>query len=390
MTWEIIFWISFFLILQSYIIYPLLLHLLSINKKNNEIIFSDNENLPYVSVILSIYNEEQIIIEKLRSGFDTDYPEDRFELLVGSDGSTDQSNAILHLYSLENKSLRFFPFDERKGKSQVINRLRTEAKGEILIFTDAQVMFTSDLIYKLIRHFKNKSIGLVGANIVNKKIDTTGISRQEWTFMSREIRLKYMEGKVWGTMIGAYGACYAIRNELFTPVPEGYSVDDFFITMKVLEKKYRCILDLEAVGYENVPNRLSEEFKRRIRISAGNFKNLAYFYKLLWPPFTGLSFSFLSHKVLRWICPFLLLLIIISNIFLYTLHPFYKATLYIQAILIIIPFIDHLLRKIGLHIVILRFITHFYTMNLALFTGFLKFIKGSETDVWQPTNRTEG
>ncbi len=389
MTWEIIFWISVFLIFQSYVVYPLVLHLLSLNKKNNEIFLSRDENLPFVSVILSVYNEEQVIVEKLRSIFGTNYPEDKFELLVGSDGSTDKTNSILKLYSVEHSSLRFFQFSERKGKGQVINNLRKEAKGEILIFTDAQVMFTPDLIFYLTRHFKNTAIGLVGANIVNKRIDTSGISVQEWSFMSREIRLKYMEGKVWGTMNGAYGACYAMRNELFTPVPEGYSVDDFFITMKVLEKKYKCILDLEAVGYENVPNRIREEFRRRIRISAGNFQNLVYFYKLLWPPFTGLSFSFLSHKVLRWICPFLLILVIISNIFLYSFHPFYMGTLYTQAILLVIPFIDHLLRKIGLHIVILRFITHFYTMNLALLAGFLKFIKGSETDIWQPTQRTE-
>jgi cellulose synthase/poly-beta-1,6-N-acetylglucosamine synthase-like glycosyltransferase len=308
---------------------------------------------------------------------------------VGSDGSTDKTNDILNLYSIEHGSLRFFPFRERKGKGQVINKLREEAMGEILLFTDAQVIFTPELIFNIIRHFKNKLIGLVGANIINKRFDTSGISIQEWSFMAREIKLKHMEGKVWGTMNGAYGACYALRNELFTPVPKGYSVDDFFITMKVLEKKYKCILDLEAVGYENVPNRLQEEFKRRIRISAGNFKNLVYFYKLLWPPFTGLSFSFLSHKVLRWICPFLLILVIISNIFLYRIHIFYSVTLFIQAVLMIIPFIDHLLRKIGLHIVILRFITHFYTMNLALLAGFLKFIKGSETDIWQPTRRTE-
>ena len=389
MTWVIIFWISVFLILQSYIMYPILLYLLSLNKKNNETIFSRDENLPFVSIILPVYNEEQVIIEKLRSIFNTDYPEDRFELLAGSDGSTDKTNHILNLYSIDHSSLRFFPFDERKGKGQVINRLRKEAKGEILLCTDAQVIFTPELIFRLIRHFKNKSIGLVGANIVNKRIDSSGISRQEWSFMSREIRLKHMEGKIWGTMVGAYGACYAMRDELFTPVPKGYSVDDFFITMKVLEKKYKCILDLEAVGYENVPNRLREEFRRRIRISAGNFRNLIYFYKMLWPPFTGLSFSFLSHKVLRWICPFLLILVIIANIFLFETHPFYKVTLYTQAVLLVIPFIDNLLRKIGLHIVFLRFITHFYTMNLALLMGFLKFIKGSETEIWQPTQRAE-
>jgi cellulose synthase/poly-beta-1,6-N-acetylglucosamine synthase-like glycosyltransferase len=206
--------------------------------------------------------------------------------------------------------------------------------------------------------------------------------------MSREIKLKYHEGRAWGTMIGAYGACYSIRNEYFSKIPEGYSVDDFYITMKVLEHGKKCILEMKALGYENVPNRLSEEFRRKIRIASGNFQNLRAFYKLLWPPFTGLAFSFFSHKVLRWLGPFFLLLILISNCVLAFYHPFYRILLIIQGGLIISPFIDFLLRKIGLHIVILRFITHFYSMNLALLAGFLKFIKGTETNVWQPTRRT--
>ncbi len=94
-----------------------------------------------------------------------------------------------------------------------------------------------------------KSIGIESAK---KNLDIKGISLQEWSFMSHETRIKYREGKIWGTMMGAYGACYAIRNELFTLVPDGYTVDDFFITMKVLEQKYKCILDLDAILY-NIP-----------------------------------------------------------------------------------------------------------------------------------------
>jgi cellulose synthase/poly-beta-1,6-N-acetylglucosamine synthase-like glycosyltransferase len=228
----------------------------------------------------------------------------------------------------------------------------------------------------------------VGANILNTRIDRSGISYQEWSFMSREIKLKYQEGITWGTMIGAYGACYSIRREDYTRVPEGYSVDDFYITMKVLEKKKKCILELKAIGYENVPNRLSEEFRRKIRIAAGNFQNLKTFYRLLWPPYSAVAFCFFSHKVLRWLGPFFLLLLITSNIILAFRDPFYRVLLIIQGGLIISPFIDLLLRKIGLHIVILRFITHFYSMNLALLAGFLKFIKGTETNVWQPTKRS--
>jgi cellulose synthase/poly-beta-1,6-N-acetylglucosamine synthase-like glycosyltransferase len=388
MIWEIILWVSIVAIIQSYVLYPLIISILSLFKKDNDRVLTDTDDLPFVSIIMAVHNEEKVISEKSQSLYNTRYPGNRFELLVGSDGSSDSTNDILEEFSKDHDSFHFFPFRERRGKPAVINELREKARGDILIMTDAQLLFTPDTIFELVKHYRNEQIGLVGANILNTRIDKSGISYQEWSFMSREIRLKYHEGKVWGTMIGAYGACYSIRNEYFSRVPEGYSVDDFYITMKVLERKKRCILEMKAIGYENVPNRLSEEFRRKIRIAAGNFQNLKTFYKLLWPPYTGLAYSFFSHKVLRWMGPFFLLLLIVSNIILALSDPFYRILLMIQGGLIISPFIDFLLRKIGLHIVILRFITHFYSMNLALLAGFLKFIKGTETNVWQPTRRS--
>jgi cellulose synthase/poly-beta-1,6-N-acetylglucosamine synthase-like glycosyltransferase len=388
MIWEIILWVSIVAIIQSYVFYPLITSLLSRLKKENDRVLTVTDDLPFVSIIMAVHNEEIVISEKFQSLYDTGYPGDRFELLVGSDGSSDRTNDILEEFSKGHESFHFIAFRKRRGKPAVINELRDRARGDILIMTDAQVLFTPDTIFELVKHYRNDQIGLVGANILNTRIDKSGISYQEWSFMSREIRLKYHEGKVWGTMIGAYGACYSIRNEYYTNVPEGYSVDDFYITMKVLEKKKKCILEMKAIGYENVPNRLSEEFRRKIRIAAGNFQNLKTFYKLLWPPYTGVAFSFFSHKVLRWLGPFFLLFLFISNIILAFYYPFYRILLIIQGLLIISPIIDFLLRKIGLHIVILRFITHFYSMNLALLVGFLKFIKGTETNVWQPTRRT--
>jgi cellulose synthase/poly-beta-1,6-N-acetylglucosamine synthase-like glycosyltransferase len=388
MIWEIVFWVSVAAIMQSYVIYPLLISFLSHYKKENDLVLTATDNLPFVSIIMAVHNEEKIISEKLQSLYHTGYPADRFEVIVGSDGSSDSSNDILGAFSRDNESCQFTVVPERRGKPAVINELRKKAGGDILILTDAQVLFTSDTIFELVKHYRNEQIGLVGANILNTRIDKRGISYQEWSFMSREIRLKYHEGKIWGTMIGAYGACYSIRNEYYTNVPEGYSVDDFYITMKVLERKRKCILEMKAIGYENVPNLLSEEFRRKIRIAAGNFQNLKTFYKLLWPPYTGLAFSFFSHKVLRWLGPFFLILLFATNIILALSEPLYQVLLMVQGVLIISPFIDFLLRKLGLHIVILRFITHFYSMNLALLAGFLKFIKGTETNVWQPTRRS--
>ena len=386
MIWEIILWVSVVAIVHSYVLYPLIISILSMFTKENDRMFAHDDELPFVSVIMAVHNEESVISDKIHSLYNTSYPVHKFELLVGSDGSVDHTNEIIEKMSNEYARIHFTAYPERRGKPAVINELRENSAGDILVMTDAQVIFTPDTLFELVKHYRNEQIGLVGANILNTRVDKTGISLQEWSFMSREIRLKYFEGKVWGSMIGAYGACYSIRNEYYSRVPEGFSVDDFYITMKVLERRKKCILELNAKGY--VPNRLSEEFRRKIRISAGNFQNLKSFYRLLWPPWTGLAFSFFSHKVLRWLGPFFLLLLMVTNIILAFQDPFYRILLMIQGGLILSPFIDYLLRKIGLHIVILRFITHFYGMNLALLAGFMKFIKGTETNVWQPTRRS--
>ena len=316
MIWEIILWVSAVAIIHSYAFYPLIASLGSRLRKENDRIWEATDDLPFTSIIMAVHNEEQVISKKIQSVYNSTYPEQRFELLVGSDGSSDRTNEILEESSKDYDSFHFTAFTGRRGKPSVINELRERARGDILILTDAQVIFTPETIFELVKHYRNEQIGLVGANILNTRIDKSGISYQEWSFMSREIKLKYHEGRAWGTMIGAYGACYSIRNEYYSRVPEGYSVDDFYITMKVLERQKKCILEMKALGYENVPNRLSEEFRRKIRIAAGNFQNLKVFYKLLWPPYKGVAFSFFSHKVLRWLGPFFLMLLLFSNIIL--------------------------------------------------------------------------
>src|SRR5512133_1975119 len=129
--------------------------------------------------------------------------------------------------------------------------------------------------------------------------------------MGFEMRNKYHEGKIWGTTMGVYGACYAILHVDFARFPENFSVEDFFITMHIMDKKKKCILNKEALCFEDVPPKLSEEFRRKIRISVGNFQNLFYFKKLAWP-FSNVGFCFVSHKVIRWFGPVLLMVLFIS------------------------------------------------------------------------------
>ncbi len=387
MTAEIIFWASVLLIFHSYIFYPLLLDLLAQGREMNTRVYRNTDKLPFVSVIIAAYNEEKVILEKIRRTFHTLYPFSNLEVLVGSDASKDHTNRICEIYSENYENLIFFPFKYRQGKPGIINQLVNEANGEILIFTDAKVFFQESTIFELVKHFRNPQIAVVGGNIVNQEARKDGVSIQEKAFMSREIRMKYLEGLIWGKTMGVYGAVYAIRKSMFNKIPDNFTVEDFYITMKVLEKKKKAILNLQALTFENVPNEMGMEFRRKVRISSGNFQNLRVFFKLLWPPWSALSFAFFSHKVIRWTGPFLILLALVVNIYLASYSQFYKYILIFQSILMLMPLIDLILRKINLHIVLLRFITHFYAMNLALLIGFFKNLLGFKTNIWQPTRR---
>jgi len=387
MILKIIFWTSIALLAHSYIFYPLILHFLSRKKQENKEQWGKDDNLPFVSIIMSVHNEEMVIVEKIRSIYYTLYPFNRFEVLVGSDASTDGTNRICKVYEGNYQGFRFYPFPKRQGKPAIINQLVKEAKGDILIMTDAKVFFTIDTIFELVRQFKNKEIQIVGGNILNEKVAKDGISRQEKAFMNREIVIKHNEGKIWGQTMGIYGAIYAIRKESFQPVPDGYSVDDFFITLNVLKKKGRAIMNMNAITKEDVPNHLAMEFRRKVRISAGNFQNLSYFASCLWPPYKSLAFVFMSHKVIRWLGPFLLMLILLSNILVFNHGMIYRISLYIQFFIYSLPLIDSILRKIRIDIVFLRFITHFLAMNSALVVGFIKNLSGKKTNIWQPTRR---
>lgn len=383
---QFLFWLSLLLLIYTYFIYPAILALWAKWKTDNQIVYALTDNLPTVTVVISVYNEATVIEKRIRNIFETTYPQGKIEVLTGSDGSTDDTNLILNRLQTEFSALHIFTFTQRQGKANVINQLVPCAKGELLIFTDAKVTFTQDTVFQLVKHFKNNAIGCVGANIINKNELEGSVLHPEKTYMSREMTNKYYEGKIWGTTIGVYGACYAIPRNYFTAFPYNFSVEDFYISMQIMQRKKKCILDIHASCFENVPNSLMEEFRRKIRISVGNFQNLFAFKKLIFK-FSGLSFCFISHKIIRWFGPFLLIMLFISNIFLAKIHPLYLYSIYFQLFILIIPLIDFFLHIIRREVLILRYISHFYTMNLALIIGCIKFLKGAKTNVWEPTNR---
>ncbi|QNH60583.1 glycosyltransferase [Hymenobacter sediminicola] len=383
-------WGSLLLVAHTYVLFPLLLALLARTRRQNQQVFApDAPDLPAVDILLAVYNEEQVIKEKIRSTFATTYPLHKLTFYIGSDNSQDRTNALVARLAAEHPQLRFRPFGQRTGKPGVIEALAREATAPVLVLTDANVFFAPDTLYQLVKHFRNPVIGQVGGNILNPDHRQEGISGQEKAYLERENLIKYQEGVVWGAMIGAFGGCFAVRRACYHPAPASFLVDDFFISMAVLQDGYQAINELEAVCYEDVSDRLPEEFRRKARISAGNFQNLLAFRRLLWPPWRGVSFAFWSHKVLRWLTPLLLLLMLLANAVLVLQGGgwFYQLMLAGQVGVPLLLLLDAGLRRVGTHSRLLRFITHFYSMNAALLVGLWRFLRGVRTTVWEPTQR---
>lgn len=392
MIWvEIIFWVCVWAMFHSYVGYPLFLYLVILIKgKKKFLAYQNCDQLPQISILMAAFNEQEVIEKKIRSIFLTTYPPEKIELLVGSDNSTDATNLILEKLSVEFPQMKTTLFNQRQGKINIINQMSDKATGKIFIITDANVMLEENTLFEAVKFFADEEIGLIDTHMKNYGMKRDGISFQEKTYISREVYVKQLESNAFGTMIGPFGGCYALRKELFTKVPSNFLVDDFFICMNVLLQNKKAINNMNAVVHEDVSNNLSIEFIRKIRIAVGNFQNLSHFRNLLLKPFSATGFSFISHKVFRWFGPFFLLGALSFNIILFNQSPFYSVLLYLQLFVTILPFADIFLKKFGIHIVLLRFATHFYTMNLSLLIGFIKSLKGVKSNVWKPTKRFQG
>jgi len=387
-TLQLIFWICLFLVFYTYLLFPSILSLLGGKKTIKARSFSVDE-LPMVSVLIAAHNEEKVIGEKIGSVLSGDYPLDKLEILVGSDASTDQTNTILQQLKETSPSLHLFLNEERKGKPGIINRLAKEAKGEILVISDANVMLEPDTLKELIHYFKEERIGLVDSRLISTGIKRGGISRQEKFYTSREVSIKHHESVLWESMMGPFGGCYAVRKTFYRPVPDHFLVDDFFINMSVLEQGAACISNIQAKVSEDVSNNPREEFRRKKRISAGNYQNLFRFRSMLFKGSSGVGFCFFSHKVLRWIVPFLVIITLTLSAILGMNSPLYLLLALLQILVLSIPVIDQILRKIGIQSIPLRFISHFVLMNMALLAGFFRFSGGIRNNVWQPTRRNQ-
>lgn len=384
---EIIFWICISALSSTYVIYPLFMSLIPSNKKKTP----SNNQLPNVSILCAAYNEDSIIEEKIKSIIDCEYPKNQLEFWIGNDGSTDETQNIIDQYSKDYPWIKSKNFGGRNGKPKIIDQLLEQSAHDIIISTDANIIFKKDTIHQLVQHFEDPKVGLVDSIIQHRNIKKDGISEQEKSYINIEAKIKHSEGKLFGTMMGPFGACFAMRKSLHKRVPSNFLVDDFHICMNVLKQGYKAINELNAIVVEDVSNDIKEEIRRKKRIATGNIQNLMYFKGLWMNPFRKTFIPFLFHKVIRWFGPFLLIITLLANAYLAynAWSDLYILTLFIQLFGYTASLFDQILKKIGIHTLFLRFISHFIGMNWALLLGFIAYINGVKSNVWEPTKRNQ-
>lgn len=383
----ILFFFCLLVPLFSYIIFPLFLKLsvagITKTKNNYELI----SEWPSVTIILSVFNEEKVISKKIKSILNSDYPKEKLHILIGSDNSNDNTNSIIDDLCKEYENIKFIKKTQRCGKLKIVNELVDFAQTEYLILTDANVFFEPISIKALVYNLTEKNAKLVCGNILKFSPKNEGISKQEIIYMNFENLLKFNESLKYGFCVGVEGGCYGILKEHFVKVPDGFLMDDFFITLDVISKNGKVLFEPEAVCYEDVNDAPLIEFKRKIRISLGNFRNLKFYKHLLFPIYKGFGFAFFSHKVLRWLTPFALIISFFASISLRSYLPIFNYISVAYSLLIILPFLTIVFEKIKLKLPFINTLGHFILMNFALLLGFFKFISASSESAWEPPKR---
>lgn len=366
------------LLTYTYVLYPLLLKRKAAGKSLAVERYTTQDDLPEVYIIIPARNEEKVIADKLNSILQSAYPKEKVKIYIGLDNCTDATKTIIE-QSFALPSVHLVEFPERQGKPSVLNQLVAGSgfkEEDLLIFTDANVLFSPNTIFELVSYFKDARVGLVDSNILPKRIT----NENEHLYWNYENRIKADESLVYAIIPGPSGGCFAIRKKLFTPVPDNFLVDDFFIGFSIATKGYRSLFNTEAVCYEDVITNWRQEFSRKIRIATGNFQNLWYFRKYASNPFSTAGFVFFSHKVLRWVTPFLLLVLYYIVLL--------ECTLFTVLATLLLPAVDALLFALNTEFKPLRRFNYFIVMNVAVFIGFVRFCMGVKSNIWQPTVRS--
>jgi cellulose synthase/poly-beta-1,6-N-acetylglucosamine synthase-like glycosyltransferase len=322
-----IFWSAGAMLVYTYLIYPVLISLLAKLRREKRSSVSLDDGLPYVNVVLAAHNESRRIAERLNNLLACDYPPEKFDIVVVSDGSTDPTAEQVR--ALKSARIHLIEQPERLGKSQCLNFGVAAARGEIIVFCDTRQRFAPKTISKLVARFNDPKIGAVSGSL---EIDSaaSSVGRGIDAYWRMEKFLRFAESR-FDSCIGCTGAVYAIRKNLFQPLPVDTLLDDVVIPMKIVEQGFRVVFEPEAVAYDPQTLEPEREKVRKRRTLAGNYQMLFRYGHWLLPWRNRLWWMLISHKYLRLVAPLLMLLMLLMN-FLLVENSFYRALLWLQIV----------------------------------------------------------
>lgn len=381
MVVEIVFWGSLALIAYAYVGYPLLILIISVFM-NNRVKTSNIE--PQVSLLITAYNEEKSIEAKLKNSFELDYPKDKLEIVVASDGSNDATDDIVKRYANNEKGIRVIlhRVEGRLGKTATQNSAVNICEGEIIIFSDAASMYDRGAIRALVRNYADPFVGAVSGRYtyVNREGSSVGFATiLFWKFenfiKSRQTRIK--------TITGCCGCIYSVRKNLYTDLPPTI-ISDLVEPLTILQKGYRIVFESEALALEETAGKTKEEFKMRIRVIVRGMNGMLFVSNLFNPfKYPYVALQLISHKLMRWLVPIFCIIAFISNIFLYSFSSFYLGLLIFQIAFYLLSIVGYWLDKIGIHKKIFYLPLYFCVVNLASLISMFKVLKKENIVIWQ-------
>jgi cellulose synthase/poly-beta-1,6-N-acetylglucosamine synthase-like glycosyltransferase len=388
------FWLSLGGILYTYFGYPLLIYLLAKFARRSETSLASE---PSVTLLIAAYNEEKIIEEKIKNSLAVDYPRDLFQVLIVADGSSDQTAEIVQGYTGRGVELLYQP--ERRGKMAAINRALPQARGEIIVFSDANNLYLPDTIRNLIRPFGDPEVGATtGAKVIVQGDGSLGAS--EGLYWKYESFVKKQESLL-GSCTSAAGEVLGIRKDLYVQPPNNIINDDFYIAMQVVRRGYRLLYVPDAKSFERVSPSARDEVTRRTRINAGRFQAIALAGQILPLNRPLLIWQIVSHKFMRPLVPFGMIGAALFNLLavlfppqvdgLFILSkPYSIILLSLQAVFYALAWIGTRSEKRGEQNKLLRlfYLPAFLTnSNLAALMGFFKFLRGGQSHLWERIQR---
>jgi cellulose synthase/poly-beta-1,6-N-acetylglucosamine synthase-like glycosyltransferase len=341
----------------------------------------DDDFVPSISIIITAYNEETRIADKLNNTLEQDYPRDKMEIIVVSDGSTDRTDEIVKNYA--DKGVKLLRIPERRGKHHGQGQGVKSASNELLILTDATTFLYQDAVRKMVRNFADQEIGCISGMDYMKEKGSEGAG--EGLYVQYEMILRKLETKV-GSLVGVSGCFFGIRKEICNGWIDNMS-SDFYLPIFTRMQGYRTILEEEAQCYYEVLLDPKKEFKRKVRTVVHGLEVLFSHKRILNPFRFGMyALQMFSHKLSRWLVPLYLILAFTANLLLIYSGNFYLVLFVLQALFYLMALLASLSKRIQ-QVSLLKVPLFFVLVNYAILVAFYDYFSKKEYVLWEPTKR---